>query len=452
MAEPQAVSLADTHRAGHPPRSPALGDRAGQAGVAIAAVAFIVALAAGASPVGAAAIPLGGILGIALVRRPEVALLALVAAGPLEPAFQVPSDQFFTPVKALGLVAFATYGLAFLVSGRRIVFDRVHGVVALLLGVALVSTLGARSTGDALSTSFRYASFGGLYFVATQPGRRLVTQLAWVLSGASTAASVLAINSLATGARDLAVPGNGDPNDFAFTVATALPLAVWLLGNRGLQRLMAASFVAVMATALLLSLSRGALVGLAAGVVWHAAVRRRHLPAIAAASVIALAAALVVVSSNEATVERSVELKQGTAAHNVESRLDAWRAAADLAARHPVLGVGPGNFASRYYEETGAPVGTFALRVVHNTYLDVAAELGFTGLALFLAYLALTFGRATAAARLGRGPSGLAEAVRTAMVVAIVAGMFLSEQYFPSFWVLGAMATLLWREDTAEPR
>ncbi len=110
--------------------------------------------------------------------------------------------------------------------------------------------------------------------------------------------------------------------------------------------------------------------------------------------------ALFALGSPNAELQQGLTAKQSIAQENVETRLDAWRAAAQLAAERPVLGLGPGNFGFYYFEKTGRPPGTFSgLRVVHDAYLDVAAELGVTGLLLFVGYLALVFQRAHGVAR-----------------------------------------------------
>ena len=78
----------------------------------------------------------------------------------------------------------------------------------------------------------------------------------------------------------------------------------------------------------------------------------------------------------------------------------------------PLLGVGPGNFRYHYFEPTGRPVGTQNLDVVHNAYLDVAAELGFLGDgALPLATWSVCCGL-TGKPRPATGPPGYAAALR----------------------------------------
>jgi hypothetical protein len=44
------------------------------------------------------------------------------------------------------------------------------------------------------------------------------------------------------------------------------------------------------------------------------------------------------------------------------------------------------------------------------------------------------------------GPPGFAAAVVGALIIAITSSLFLSEQYFAPLWLLGALATALWRE------
>jgi O-antigen ligase len=114
-----------------------------------------------------------------------------------------------------------------------------------------------------------------------------------------------------------------------------------------------------------------------------------------------------------------------------------------------VLGVGPGNFREHYFEATGRPPGTENLLLVHNAYLDVATELGVLAGLLFLAYVVTVLLRAAGANRKRAGPPGFAAAVEGALVIGIISSFFLSEQYFAPLWLLGALATALWREDPA---
>jgi hypothetical protein len=84
--------------------------------------------------------------------------------------------------------------------------------------------------------------------------------------------------------------------------------------------------------------------------------------------------------------------------------------------------------------------------VVHDAYLVVAAELGFIAMGVFIGYLVLTFARLSAVVRYQLGPPGFATACRVSLVIAVAAAITLSEQYFAPFWLLGGLATALFRE------
>jgi O-antigen ligase len=386
---------------------------------------------------------------VAAAVRVDLALLVLVASAPLENALQVGDNPLLTLTKVAGFLTFFGFAVSTVATRRRIEIYWTHAVVVALLLLAMVSTVQARDETLALVTTFRYASFVALYFVISQMARdhRLLRRLVWSLSLVAALAGVLALRTYLSGEAFAAVTPGGDPNDDAFSWITILPLTLWLFTTTGRKaRVLVVVMVATMITASLYSLSRGALVGLAAGIAWEVLVERRHIRLFLGAGVAALVASIIVLNVNPQQLRISLLGKQKVAAHNVEARLDAWGAAADLAVREPILGIGPGNFGLFYAEETGKPPGSEGLGVVHNAYLDVAAELGVGGLLLFVAYLVGSFRQLSEARRRGAGPPGLATAVRTSLVVAAVAALTLSEQYFQPFWLLGGIAAALWAE------
>jgi putative inorganic carbon (HCO3(-)) transporter len=378
------------------------------------------------------------------VLRVEAALLLLVASAPLDSAFSLGGSSTLTVTKVAGVVAFGSLLLHLVAGRRKLHLDGTHAVVAGILALAMVSTLQARDSGLALETTIRYASFVAVYLLVTQfVGESGVHRaVVWVLSGSSALAGAIALQRYLAGDSPLATLPNTNANDFAFILATTLPLTFWLLGSRAVWRPVVLLMIGVIAAAVLLSFSRGALVGLGAGLAWEIVTRRRRLPALVVGTVVAVVAVLLVIRADPGRFETGRELKQQVAQYNIESRLDAWRGAATLVSEHPVLGVGPGNFRVHFYEATGLPPGTHNLTVVHNAYLDIAAEVGVVAAVLFILYLGVVFLRCSAAAR--HGLPGLAPAVQTALVIAAVSALFLSEQYFAPFWLLGGLATVLW--------
>lgn len=385
---------------------------------------------------------------VVLLLRVELAILLLVASAPLESAISLGSSSQLTLTKAAGALCFAAFALDALVTRRRLRLDAAHALVLGLLAISLLSTLQAEDTSSAITTSTRYASFVALFFVVSQfvGAHRLHRHIAWTLSIASAVTGALAASNFLSGKTLQARLTHGDPNDIAFVLATTLPFTLWLLREPGVRRLLALALTIVIGGSILLTLSRGALVGLTAGLVWYTLGERRHTKLLLGGLAVAGAALLLVVHLDHGRIESGLRAKRAVASENVQSRLEAWNAAARLAVAHPVFGVGPGNFQVHYLDETGRPQGTKVLRVVHNTYLDVASELGVIAFLAFAAYLVLTFAQVTTAVRAGAGLPGFASATRVSFVVAIFAGITLSEQYFAPFWLLGALASALAHE------
>jgi putative inorganic carbon (hco3(-)) transporter len=385
--------------------------------------------------------------------RVDLALLLLVAVIPLEAHYTNAPGLPLTVTKAAGLICFGSFAVYVLITRRRLVMDYSHAIVISLLALAIVSTLQALEVGPALTTTMRYASFVALYFVVSQfiGDTSLQRRIVWVLSLSSSVAALFALDYFffAPGYVYRANLRYGDPNDLAFLLATTLPLTFWLLRERWLLRPLVVAMIVVMSLGILFTYSRGALVALGAGIVWLALTERRRIPLLVVAALATAVAGITFVQSSPSKlfrVEEGLRAKEKIADYNVETRLGAWDAAIKLTTENPLVGIGPGNFRYHYGRITDTPPGAEPLGVVHNAYLDIAAELGVAGLALFIAYLALSFSRLTAAHRDGNGLPGYAAALRVSLVVAATGALTLSEQYSAQFWLIGGLATALWFE------
>jgi O-antigen ligase len=417
----------------------------------LAAAAAIGVLSARA-PVQTAGVTVGVLALGVLLWRADLALYTLIVATTLESAFAVSGNEQLSLTKLAGAVSFASFALHVVVRRQRLHLDRLHGIVLVLLGVALVSSLQARSMPDGLATSVRLASFVALIIVVSNLARdaRVLVRIIWVVAASAAAAAALGIYNFLSGATLLARLTYGDPNDFAFHLAVAVPFTLWLIVSlRGARRAVALALIGLQVAGIGLSLSRGAVLGLGLGLVWHALTERRHRRLLVAAAGIGVMLMMLFIQTNPERVAAGLSAKEFAAQDNVDSRLEAWQGALGLAADRPLLGVGPGNFGSYYYEFTGNPVGTFALQVAHNSYFDVAAELGVSGFALFASFLLMVFSRAGAVMRAGAGPPGLASLVRTALVVVMVCFLTVSVHYFAPIWLVGGIATALYWEATS---
>ena len=399
--------------------------------------------------------PLTGLAAIAAVAgvivclaRTDLAVLALVAVAPVEEAIRLGGSTFLSVTKLLGALALVSFVLRALRSQRPLVLDGTQAIVLGILAVALVSMLAAAESAEAITTAARYASFALVYVVVTQFAgeETFLRRVAWIVAGGATVAAAWGLANYFAGDAPVATVPGKDPGDFAFALATSLPLIFWLLGTQrhALVRIAVGSALAVVFAGIVLSLVRGALVGIAAGLLFFVVTDRRRVRVLLAGGALALAAAVLVIRSDPARFESALEQKQHVAEYNVTTRLDLWGAAASLLADNPALGVGPGNFRYEYQEAAALPQGPQSLNVAHNAYLDVGAEIGLFGMLLFLLYLGVVFLRSTAEVRARFGPPGYAQALRVSLVIAAASAMFLSEQYYLPFWLLGGLVTAIW--------
>jgi O-antigen ligase len=413
----------------------------------LAAAAGALALAALERPNLALVLVLGGAAVLLFLLRTDLALLLVVATAPLEGAFSSgPSGISVT--KLTGGLCFAAFAFSLARGRQKLFFERGQAIVLGILGLALISTLQAQDTSAALTTTSRYASFAIVYVIFTQLGHDRVLQrrIAWTLSIAATISAGLGLHEYLSGKQQLATLPYVNQNDFAFMLATSLPLMFVLLSGPKLVRPLVLAAIGLVSAAILLSLSRGALVGIGAGFLVFVITDRRRVRVTLTAGALATIGTLVVIHSNPQRFHEALSLKSQVAQQNVSTRFGAWGAAARLASDHPVLGVGPGNFQFYYNRLTGQPIGTFTLTVAHNALLDVGAELGIAAMFLLAAYLVLAFVRLTSCVEHGYGDPGFVRALRISLTIAIVSAMFLSEQYFLPFWLLGGLAAAIWMD------
>ena len=141
-----------------------------------------------------------------------------------------------------------------------------------------------------------------------------------------------------------------------------------------------------------------------------------------------------------------------TTASGGSGRSDLWTIGLRMVKADPVTGVGVGNFQAESPNFTLQP-GTIARadlifssapKVTHNTYLEIAAEMGLPGLLLFLGVIASSLSSALKAARIWetRGDASmdaLARGVMLGLVGMLAADFFISDMYTKLLWVMLAI-------------
>lgn len=385
------------------------------------------------------------------IRWPVVPLVAVVVAGPLETAVTLPGS--LAPVgltkvaSAFAVVAILGHAL---VTRHRFRGDQSY---VLGLGVAAVAVLAAVASPDpavSLRTALRLTGAIALLIVVSEfaVGPRLRTAF-WAYSTVTAAVTIPPLVMFVTGQSPLLRTPTADPNDFAVLMAVALPISIFLAGRTTaglLGRGVAAASAGLLSISVLLTLSRGAVAGLVVGLSWHLLAERRHRRALGGLLVVGLGALLAAAAALAPLLSEALVRKDVSASYNVTSRLSGWRLALQLSTEHPVLGVGPGRFGTYFHDGTDTPAGAFGLEVTHNTYLGVLAEMGLPALLVLLLLLGLSWARLTrlrTAPELTAADQGAAATLRTALLIALVATIFSSQEYSPPLWLLAGLTGAL---------
>jgi O-antigen ligase len=204
----------------------------------------------------------------------------------------------------------------------------------------------------------------------------------------------------------------GNANDVGTYLAAPAVVAVAVaVTSAGKRRWIYAAIALLLAGGIIASATRTAVVAMVAGLVVFGLVHSRR------AAIIVLAALVIfafVVLSPATTLGREMR-DLGHAAVNRDlqtlfsERLVPFLTAIDMTRDHPLLGVGPGCFKYHYMPYRVALFGRYPdawtkgypmnWGEVHNDHLQVAAETGLPGYALFLAAIALCAGRKRSALR-----------------------------------------------------
>ncbi len=243
-----------------------------------------------------------------------------------------------------------------------------------------------------------------------------------------------------------------NPNDIACVLALLAPFSViCALLQRGLKRWLFFLCAGVSVVAILFTYSRSGFLALIAScglLIWKATRGRRAKMFL---SVAVLAAALLVAAPGKYMARLSTIFNPETDTTNsAQERQQHMLRAAEVAIRRPIVGVGMGNFHIYAINEMRA----------HNSYLEIAAELGVIGL---IAFLVIIFAPLRSLRRIERetaadGPRPdpekhvISACLQASFVVFVIYSFFGSIQYDSHLYTLAAFAVAFRRIHTAEIR
>lgn len=315
------------------------------------------------------------------------------------------------------------------------------------------SLLWATDPGTARSTALRLALNVTLFIVvpslASTRRDLFLVLYAYVFGAALTALYGIASGNANTDAAGRLAGGIGDPNELAALLVPGIILGFVLMSFTPslIGRVALSASIAVEGFALVFSQSRGGVIALGAaalaGVVWGGRQRGKFLFAVLGiVSVVATYAALTSLSFG----------RFSSFGGGGTGRVDIWAVALRVFRAHPILGVGIGNFpvVEGQYAAANLNITRIDLvldmhKVTHNTYLNVLADLGLVGLALFVGLIVLVLRAVVRRIRVALKENdveleSLGRGILIALVGLLVAFTFISAQYEKQLWLLLGLA------------
>ena len=247
-----------------------------------------------------------------------------------------------------------------------------------------------------------------------------------------------------------------DENDLCMLVATVIPLAFFLGMTSGarLQRLLGFSLVMVNILAAVVSFSRGGFLALCA--VLLCVILRSRRP-VSTLLLVTVALAVVYPLVPPAWFHEMGTIESATRYGDTgETRLYMWGIAWKVFLDHPVMGVGGGDLGRQLpeYEDPSSGHASLWGRVCHSVYFTLLAESGVVGSAIWVwLVVGCLLTTATVARKLigkdgelrdrgveppfeARALVGACRELEAALIAFLVAGAFLTVNYYPVMWSL----------------
>lgn len=343
-------------------------------------------------------------------------------------------------------------------ASRDLVRDH-PGLAWLLVAFACwvgASAIWADSDAGVVKALFRYVPNIALYpivYLAVSERRHV----AWIMGAfvVGALASALYGSFVTTGAAGTAQAAEGrltgataEANELAMLLVVAAAFAAALatyLRRRSAAWLLVAFAAPLALFAMFATLSRSGLTALVVALIVAVLVGGRWRRGVAlAVGVIAAVGCLYFAMAGPAAIER-------VTSSDSSGRQDLWTVGWRIVSDNPLTGIGADNFRTdsiRYLVEPGViGVDQYIVDqplVAHNVYLELLAELGVVGLALFLAIVSGSLACAVRAISEAKQQGDvrqelLARALVVGLTAMLAADFFLSEQYSKQLWLLLAL-------------
>ncbi len=237
-----------------------------------------------------------------------------------------------------------------------------------------------------------------------------------------------------------------DSNEYALITGLWIPLAfLWVAGKRPLwERLFCGICLGCMVFGVAVAGSRGGFLGLVSGL--GLLVMRSHKRLLYLGALAGVMIPLLFLAPNSAW--RRLRNPTYGDEQATESRLVTWKAGLRMIQAHPLTGVGIDNFKPlvAHYEDPGELV----IKLAHNTYIEMAAELGVGGLLAFVGtFVAVLYSLEVSRRRALRMKAfhlaATASGLQAGVVQYMIGAIFLTAWWEKMVWVLVFLSMVMYR-------
>src|SRR6202171_2531978 len=236
----------------------------------------------------------------------------------------------------------------------------------------------------------------------------------------------------------------GDANYFALSAVLCAPLAFYLMKESDIlwERLYCFGCLLLTLVAVTLSASRGGFLGLIVAFLFF--IKRSAQP-LRNFLLVTVLSAPIIIFAPASPVQRLLHPNYSDTSAE-DSRLQLWRAGLRMIARHPLTGIGPGNFK---YTVTQYEADRKSLeKIAHNTYIGIAAEMGLPSIIVFVLILFCAFRDLSHARELSLEEDiplvyEAATGIQAGLLGAAVAIFFLSAETQKLLWLMIFLAPTL---------
>jgi len=309
-------------------------------------------------------------------------------------AIVLPQLNSLRPVLLVAAGALVMLAVELIQSGRSFRFARPQTfLLVAFLGVAIASSFTALYMRLAFNTTLDFSKIVLIYFVIenTVTTESRLRKILWTLVLAGLFPAIGTIHNyvngiLVEGSRGSWVGVFKNPNEDAYCIAVLVPLALGLgAKSRRPARLLLWAIIGIYLVGIFLTFSRGGMLGLVAGL--GLAGWRQRSALIRVAMIAGLVGTLAMAGAFWARNQGFNKVSQDT---TVLQRFATFMAGGLMFLDHPALGVGP--FCSivaypLYVPQKFLNCGCQAQLVIHNSFVQVLAELGLLGFVCFMGLL-----------------------------------------------------------------